>query len=180
MIYDIKAIPTKYGGTLFRSRLEARWAAFFDLIGIRWIYEPFELDGWTPDFMISLPEDAFREVEDTRLLVEVKPIDMQQFRNKFRVHMVGDDVRVRFESSEFAKAIRHWEKHPILLCGLSPMGGWKSGAPWGALSSWFVSCEDWQTVHDELFVWACGEDLKSGRVDRLWNEAGNRVRYKPR
>lgn len=35
----IKAIPTPYGGTIFRSRLEARWALFFDQLGIKWEYE---------------------------------------------------------------------------------------------------------------------------------------------
>ena len=35
----IKAIETRYGGHLFRSRLEARWAMFFDLAGIPWQYE---------------------------------------------------------------------------------------------------------------------------------------------
>ena len=33
MNYTIKAIPTTYAGVRFRSRLEARWAAFFDLCG---------------------------------------------------------------------------------------------------------------------------------------------------
>jgi hypothetical protein len=37
----IKAIETKYGGYRFRSRLEARWAVFFDHAGLRemWDYE---------------------------------------------------------------------------------------------------------------------------------------------
>jgi hypothetical protein len=30
--YSIPAIPTVYRGQQFRSRLEARWAAFFDLL----------------------------------------------------------------------------------------------------------------------------------------------------
>jgi len=43
----IKAIQTEYNGYRFRSRLEARWAVFFDSIGLRYDYEPegFELDG---------------------------------------------------------------------------------------------------------------------------------------
>lgn len=54
----IKAIETRYAGCRFRSRLEARWAVFFDTLGIRWEYEPegFELpsgrylpDFWFPD-----------------------------------------------------------------------------------------------------------------------------------
>ncbi|GII84578.1 hypothetical protein Ssi03_25680 [Sphaerisporangium siamense] len=41
----IAAIETRYAGCRFRSRLEARWAVFFDHLGIRWEYEPegFEL-----------------------------------------------------------------------------------------------------------------------------------------
>ena len=34
-----KAIETEYKGYLFRSRLEARWAVFFDACGVDWDYE---------------------------------------------------------------------------------------------------------------------------------------------
>ena len=56
---EIKAIETIYNGYRFRSRLEARWAVFFDALGIRYEYEKegFELDDGTrylPDFY--LPE----------------------------------------------------------------------------------------------------------------------------
>ena len=37
---EIKAIETEYNGYRFRSRLEARWAVFFDTLGIRYEYEP--------------------------------------------------------------------------------------------------------------------------------------------
>jgi hypothetical protein len=36
----IKAIETKYAGYKFRSRLEARWAVFFDTLELDWEYEP--------------------------------------------------------------------------------------------------------------------------------------------
>jgi hypothetical protein len=36
----ISAIPTRYAGCHFRSRLEARWAVFFDHVAIDWEYEP--------------------------------------------------------------------------------------------------------------------------------------------
>lgn len=36
----IKAIETRYAGCRFRSRLEARWAVFFDRLNIPWEYEP--------------------------------------------------------------------------------------------------------------------------------------------
>lgn len=68
MSYTIKAIPTVYNHVQFRSRLEARWAAFFDLCGWQWEYEPFDLDGWAPDFMLK---------GAVRALVEVKPINFR-------------------------------------------------------------------------------------------------------
>jgi hypothetical protein len=40
----ITAIPTKYNGYEFRSRLEARWAVFFDAFGVRYEYEAEGLD----------------------------------------------------------------------------------------------------------------------------------------
>jgi hypothetical protein len=36
----IAAIETRYAGCRFRSRLEARWAVFFDTLGTKWEYEP--------------------------------------------------------------------------------------------------------------------------------------------
>lgn len=36
----MKAIETRYRGHRFRSRLEARWAVFFDAAGVTWEYEP--------------------------------------------------------------------------------------------------------------------------------------------
>lgn len=54
----IKAIETEYNGYRFRSRLEARWAVFFDAIGATYQYEPegFALkDGsmYLPDFYLT-------------------------------------------------------------------------------------------------------------------------------
>lgn len=53
----IRPIETEYNGYLFRSRLEARWAVFFDAMGIRYEYEPdgFDLGDsvwYLPDFYL--------------------------------------------------------------------------------------------------------------------------------
>jgi hypothetical protein len=57
---SIAAIETAYASCRFRSRLEARWAVFFDDMGIPWKYEPegFDICGrrYLPDFY--LPESA--------------------------------------------------------------------------------------------------------------------------
>ena len=44
----IRAIDTDYAGCRFRSRLEARWAVFFDELNIGWEYEPQGISMDTP------------------------------------------------------------------------------------------------------------------------------------
>jgi len=60
------AIETFYRGIRFRSRLESKWAAFFDEVGWRWQYEPIDFEGWIPDFVL------FGRTE--QIFVDVKPI----------------------------------------------------------------------------------------------------------
>lgn len=54
----IKPIETEYNGYKFRSRLEARWAVFFDALGVKYEYEPegFDLGNgkyYLPDFRVK-------------------------------------------------------------------------------------------------------------------------------
>lgn len=73
----IQPIETSYGGYRFRSRLEARWAVFFDHAGIEYRYEP---EGFVLPWILS-PEWGDRrrirylpdfELPGFRLLGEVK------------------------------------------------------------------------------------------------------------
>lgn len=53
----IQAIETVYNGYRFRSRLEARWAVFFDNLGVKYVYEPegYKLSNgetYLPDFYL--------------------------------------------------------------------------------------------------------------------------------
>lgn len=56
-------------GTTFRSKLEAEWAVFFTVLGLRWEYEPIKVKtrhgGYIPDF--TLPD------LHSGMLCEVKP-----------------------------------------------------------------------------------------------------------
>ena len=66
----LKAIDTVYKGHRFRSRLEARWAVFFNSLGLPYEYEKegFDLDGilYLPDFwMPSL--DIYVEIKGSAL-----------------------------------------------------------------------------------------------------------------
>lgn len=88
------AIETYYAGCRFRSRLEARWAVFFDALGIDWQYEPqgFEEsidtydDNWTsltrtvrwlPDFYLP-STGTWVEVKGSHdaLLADLKRISL--------------------------------------------------------------------------------------------------------
>ena len=63
----IQPIETHYAGCRFRSRLEARWAVFFDHLRIPWEYEP---QGYVTGPVSYLPD--FRLPTIRNMLVEVK------------------------------------------------------------------------------------------------------------
>jgi hypothetical protein len=70
----MKAIETNYDGYRFRSRLEAKWAHFFNLAGVRYDYEieGFVVNGkpYLPDFY--LPNTYLRGKETKGVFVEIK------------------------------------------------------------------------------------------------------------
>ena len=82
----LKAIPTIYKGVTFRSRLEARWAAYFDERSEPWEFEPegYELpsgrylpDFWLPKFQLrGCSPGTYWEVKPT-----VDAIDEDKIRD---------------------------------------------------------------------------------------------------
>lgn len=113
----IKAIQTKYNGYHFRSRLEARWAVFFDTLKIPYQYEleGFDLGiAWyLPDFYLSewgiwieikptLPMDDIVEQDGELILIlhknDLRPTEIVKFfvlqqewnkaKNKSKAHYI--------------------------------------------------------------------------------------------
>ena len=76
--YRFKAIPVVYNSIQFRSRLESRWAAFFDLIGWNYTYEPYDLEKWSPDFKLTTQAG-------TKFLVEVKPAELTDKKLRMKI-----------------------------------------------------------------------------------------------
>lgn len=155
MTYTIKAIPTAYAGVNFRSRLEARWAAFFDLCEWKWDYEPFDLEGWAPDFLLRTVLGP--------VLVEVKPYD---------VVAKLDEELARGPSvgriSEYDKAANHGKHHQVLYLGLSPLSdGYPVGFP--AIPP-LNAPYPYAVMLDAITV---------NRPEHLWAEAGNIVQWHP-
>lgn len=109
MLLDIKPIETIYKGYRFRSRLEARWAVFFDALDVKWEYEPegFDLGDagkYLPDF--HLP--------DHRLWIEVKPdrIESDDFGRIAAFARRAPIVTVTFTASDIEKgrAAHDWNE----------------------------------------------------------------------
>ena len=76
----LKAIPTYYNGMKFDSRTEARWAVFFDTLGIPYVHEPEGFvfsDGtrYLPDFYLP-DQKAFFECKGILSEVDARKINM--------------------------------------------------------------------------------------------------------
>lgn len=112
----LKPIETRYKGIKFRSKLEARWAVYFDEIGADWEYEPegFDLGSgiwYLPDFLLhNVTGRAVPKNGD--LYVEVKGVLTPQ-----------DEIKIE----RFLKdtKISEWESHPerpLFVVGSIPWG----------------------------------------------------------
>lgn len=76
----------EYKGIIFRSRLEVTWALFFDILGIRYYYEPqlprvqYRPDFWLPTFQSYIEIKPGHDKIDLRL--ESKAKALTQFSRK--------------------------------------------------------------------------------------------------
>lgn len=189
-------IPTTYRGTNFRSRLEARWAAFFDLVGWRWTYEPFDTGGWIPDFLIQGWQP---------LLVEIGPcVTEDDYRQKAakaheaarcgriaerEVLVLGSVIApdITLGSGELAAGLLG-ESIPGHAADDCPTGGW--------------SCNHQPGLWLEAAAWAAGSTglgvyhtygmyghrphgdgheqplRRSTELDEMWRRAGNEVQWR--
>ncbi len=116
----MKPIETVYKGYRFRSRLEARWAIFFDALGIEWEYEPegFELDDGTyylPDFKITSPVRTRYPSPDTipYIWVEVKGVSYGEDITDYNWHKIE-------QFAGEAHAENGGLKNPIVVLGSIP------------------------------------------------------------
>lgn len=95
---SLTPIPTEYNGHIFRSRTEARWAVFFDVLQLKYEYEVegFILNDGTyylPDFKVTTPQG-----ED--MWVEVKPsntVSDKKFNSFRETITVNDEVDGYYE-----------------------------------------------------------------------------------
>lgn len=91
----IRAIETCYKGYRFRSRLEARWAVFFDALNLDWRYESegFHLGNgmkYLPDFWIQ-NIDSWIEIKPTG-----QPSEEEREKARRLADGTGDDVYILY------------------------------------------------------------------------------------
>lgn len=110
---DIKPIETIYKGYRFRSRLEARWAVFFDAMGIPYVYEPegFVLSDGTmylPDFYLP-DSDTYAEIKGVMSDKDQNKIEqfMKDSKKDFligyeNIHFQACDIFGSDDNSDFA------------------------------------------------------------------------------
>jgi hypothetical protein len=173
-------IETSYGGTLFRSRLEAHWAAFFDILRWpRWQYEPVDGSGYICDFAIPFRRGP--------VMIEVKPAltfdDLEAAERKMCLSGLRTDFIVvgamLFENGpdvSFGR-LRLWDKesndgwipadhalaHKCSSCGM--VVAYHSSDDWLCLS-----CERRVSIHGG------GASLRDD-LTIAWREAANTVRW---
>ncbi len=87
----MNAIPTNYNGINFRSRLEAKWARFFDLLGWKWDYEPVDFDGYIPDFYLHGERGCFVEIKPAMRVEELASLNERSY-----AAMQGTDKRMLY------------------------------------------------------------------------------------
>ena len=104
------AIETHYAGCRFRSRLEARWAVFFDAIGIEWQYEP---QGFEIESVYGREEGTWRYLPDFYLPKSNKWVEVKGDANAIETHYAGCRFRSRLVALQLVVGDRHDSYMPM-------------------------------------------------------------------
>jgi len=88
----IKPIETQYNGYRFRSRLEARWAIFFDMIGLKYEYE---MEGYDMQGIRYLP-DFYIPYFDRWLEIKGKPLSDYEMKKCEEFCFRKDNKNIKF------------------------------------------------------------------------------------
>lgn len=177
------SIPTKYANVQFRSRLEARWAAFFDAMQWKWDYEPTELDGWIPDFRLNFIRPIWVEIkpEETCEGLEQYEERLEKQVREREILLLGDRPMLDTDWSD---------QYPTLgrLCEVDPEYG---NCGWDK-ALWMVCgrCYEFsfyhatQTYRSRLCGHYDGDHLlgtieanEKAAIDKVWKMAGNATQW---
>lgn len=178
-----RGIPTIHQFRRYRSLLEAKWASFFRSLGWQAEYEPFELDGYIPDFLLyGKPRPVLVEIKP----VTDRPIDVAAEMSRAAADRdedllilgVSPLVVPRFTSAALDYQLG-WigERHNGLITwGDALMGVWR-GEP--QVVGFCHADGDWRdriTGRHDRCIGGLGEPVDIGA---LWAKAANEVQWQP-
>lgn len=176
----IPAIETRYNGINFRSRLEAKWAAMFDMLGWGWTYEPTDFKGWIPDFAIHGKEIVYVEVKPVLKFPEDVAQKIDQSGCSDEVLIVG--MLGPMWSQDCDYPIVGWLRE-----GLGPENFWWEPAPMARYKGEdrIGFCHSVGSYVDRISGRYDGGSYGSFPVNQhevtmLWREASNRTRWNPK
>lgn len=195
-------IPTTYNGTKFRSRLEGRWAAFFDLIGWTWIYEPFDTANWIPDFLIQGTSPFLVEVGPCELWSEYSAKAEKPIAAFPPVNAYCERIDHTTCGHDDDYVVSTAPDRTTLVVGTLPIVDAPYGPAAGLLTSdgyWFMTepalwgrcsaCDAVCITHATGVYrhWPCGhytggdqgEPIPEAAMFAAWNRAANPVQWKP-
>lgn len=163
-----QGIPTLYKGVLMRSRTEARWAAMFDAIGWPWAYEPYDLEGYIPDFLLRLGHvDLLCEVKSHTEDFAAAQAKLDATTYEGQALIVGQTV-----DGNICGRLREHD---------GPGWLWTDAEFFFCLSCGEVSI---LSVEGSWQCRRCGDGHGNAHVGEYdaqgtWNRAGNRVQWRP-
>ncbi len=110
--YSISAKPTYYKNRLFRSRLEARWACFFDFLRWENEYEPEPFKTWSPDFLLQEFGGIYLEVKPYGLWTDENLSEslfnkIKPYSKLNRCGIIADEIVIKDNAFYIGKYINH-------------------------------------------------------------------------
>lgn len=182
-----------YKGYEMRSIAEARWAAFFDICGIKWQYEPISTGSYVPDFLLFGKKPTIVEIKGGATTLAVLEEQTSYVLNELEGHWADDVVLLganpiigsdHWSDVSFAGIIHgYWD------------GGWDSSPAVFGVCEWFRYGRETCDLHNPTTQYGfrsfyCDYTLRphgcydgncyaadDADVKAKWAEATNRVRY---
>jgi hypothetical protein len=157
---QIKPIQTRYKGYHFRSRLEARWAVFFDALALEWEYEPqgFELSSglYLPDFKVSYPDqkncwfECKGALEDVRSDEWARMIEFEEAAGLIVLDGVPD-CRMYLSPTQICERVKGEFDEPLAL--VRPYSASKHIPPHNRFgwALWSYKGRPWVDEHENFF-----------------------------
>lgn len=177
-------IPTVYKHRQYRSRLEARWACFFDLLGWHYEYEPCDLEGWIPDFVLCEAEPVFVEVKPVTLFPVEVAAKLDATSCLDDVLIVG--VRLLEPRDNYGEMLAlGWLREFVEDCAswdYAPLGVWSHPPPTKPRVGFCHALQSFRDRITGMYDGGChgALPLNTVHVWALWAEAGNVTQWQKR